>query len=600
FEHRARLDAYLAALQVVIDRHDILRTAVLWEGLREPVQVVWRRAPLSVEEIVVGEGEDAVAALSARFDLQTYRLDVGRAPIMHAVISFDGHRNTWILMLFRHHVTGDHVTVELIHEEIRSRLAGEGALLPPSVPFRNFIAHARLSVHRDADEAYFRGLLGDVDWPTAPFGLLNVHRDGAAIREAKQYLQPPLSQKLRARARGTGVSAASLCHLAWGLVLSRLTGQDDVVFGTVLFGRMQGGESADRAMGLFMNTLPVRICIDERALDRAVAETHAQLASSLMHEHASLTLAQRCSAVPAPKPLFSTLFNYRHIARASDSERDIGDWDGTTVVEGQERTNYPITLSFNDYGDDFSFSAQVDPLVDPSRICSFMLTAISEIIEALESAPSSLLRNVNAIPAAELSTVLRDWNSTDKTYPRGRCVHELFEANAESSPDAVAVTGADTSITYAELNDRANRLARFLYNRGIGPSSRVAIIGPPSVATIAARLATLKTGAAYVCVPRSSSSDWTRRILLHSRAEVILADGRIKSPPGEVEELPAGKPLDLHADAALWENEPTSNLSRPQLTSQLLALVQYQIQKGDATPVSDHANHIQEHVFRNK
>ena len=82
FEHRARLDAYLAALQVVIDRHDILRTAVLWEGLREPVQVVWRRAPLSVEEIVVGEGEEAVAALSARFDLQTYRLDVGRAPMM--------------------------------------------------------------------------------------------------------------------------------------------------------------------------------------------------------------------------------------------------------------------------------------------------------------------------------------------------------------------------------------------------------------------------------------------------------------------------------------------------------------------------------------
>ena len=108
---------------------------------------------------------------------------------------------------------------------------------------------------------------------------------------------------------------ASLCHLAWGQVVARTSGREQVVFGTVLFGRMHGGAGAERAMGLYINTLPMRLDLDETGVEESVRQTHRVLAELLRHEHASLALAQRCSGVAAPAPLFSALLNYRHNSR---------------------------------------------------------------------------------------------------------------------------------------------------------------------------------------------------------------------------------------------------------------------------------------------
>ena len=172
-------------------------------------------------------------------------------------------------------------------------------------------------------------MLGDVDEPTAPFGLLDVQGDGGGIEEAHLPLDAELARRC-VRRRGLGVSAASLCHLAWARVLAKVSGREDVVFGTVLFGRMQGGEGADRMMGLFINTLPVRIPIGKEGVEASVRRTHALLADLLRHEHASLALAQRCSAVPAPAPLFSALLNYRHRpgAQAASAEA-MRAWEGS-------------------------------------------------------------------------------------------------------------------------------------------------------------------------------------------------------------------------------------------------------------------------------
>ncbi|WP_308425212.1 condensation domain-containing protein, partial [Wenjunlia tyrosinilytica] len=159
------------------------------------------------------------------------------------------------------------------------------------------------------------------------------------------------------------VSSASVCHLAWSLVLSRLTGRSDVVFGTVLFGRMQAGAGAERGLGLFINTLPVRVDVDARGVLEAARDTQRLLAELLRHEHAPLAVAQGCSRVPAGLPLFTSLLNYRHSPESAHPADPTDSGAGFEVLDTYDRTNYPVVVSVDDLGAEdggFAVTAQVD------------------------------------------------------------------------------------------------------------------------------------------------------------------------------------------------------------------------------------------------
>ncbi len=361
FDSRERLDDYLRALQAVTDRHDILRTAFVWEGLAEPAQVVWRKATIPAEELTFDPTDGAVVTqLYDRFDRRHTRLDVTRAPLMRTAFAYDATDDKWILLIIRHHLIGDHTTVDIRHEEVQAHLLGRGEQLPVPLPFRNFVAQARLGMSKEEHEAFFRDLLGDVDEPTAPFGVLDVRSDGFATEEAQVEVEDDVARRLRELARKLGVTTATLFHLAWALVLARISGRGDVVFGTILFGRMQGGEGADRAMGLFINTLPIRMRIGDESVAAAARRMHVLLADLIRHEHASLALAQRCSAVAAPRPLFTSLLNYRHsprMARELTGEAAVAS-AGMEPILSEERTNYPVAVSVDDMGDRFRITVQ--------------------------------------------------------------------------------------------------------------------------------------------------------------------------------------------------------------------------------------------------
>ncbi|WP_229699076.1 condensation domain-containing protein, partial [Wenjunlia tyrosinilytica] len=273
-DSRADVDRFVAALQTVVDRHDMLRTAVAWEGLPQPVQVVWRHADLPVEEVTFDTGADAAEQLRSRFDPAGFRLDLRTAPLLRVVTGFDAANDRWLLLVLMHHLVGDNATWDVLQREISSVLSGQMDSLPRPVPYRNVVAQAVLGTSRAEHEEFFTGLLGDVDEPTAPFGLTDVHHS-TAIAESRVRLDPALVGAVREQARRAGVSAASVCHLAWGLVLSRLTGRSDVVFGSVLLGRTQGG--VGNGVGLFINTLPVRVDVGGRGVLDAVRDTHGLL-----------------------------------------------------------------------------------------------------------------------------------------------------------------------------------------------------------------------------------------------------------------------------------------------------------------------------------
>ncbi|WKB55700.1 non-ribosomal peptide synthetase [Eleftheria terrae] len=564
FDRRERLDAYLQAMQAVIDRHDILRTAVQWAGLPEPVQVVWRRAPLGIEEVVLDAAAgDAARQLRERIDPRRWRLDVRSAPLMRVFIAHDAARDRWLALWLLHHLAADHTTLDVMHQEIQAHLLGRTDRLPAPLPFRNFVAQARHGVSREAHEAFFREMLGDVEEPTAPFELSDVQGEGRDVAEASRLLDATLAARLRETARTLGLSAASLVHQAWAHVLARICGRPDVVFGTVLFGRMQGGEGAERVLGLFLNTLPLRVRFGDDGVLAAVRRTHGLMARLLRHEHAPLALAQRCSSVPAATPLFTALLNYRHgadLGSAPPSAEELAQaWSGIEFLGAQERTNYPLMLSVDDLGEGFLVGAQVRSPLDPQRLCAFMESALQQLVDALQHEPSRPARSLDVLPAAERRQLLQEWNQTQAAYPRQQSLHGLIEAQARRTPQAVALVHGSRSLSYAALDEQAGRLATQLRRLGVQAGERVAICVERGVEMVVGLLAVLKAGAAYVPLDPAYPAERLQWMCEDSRPRVLLTQATVAE--GLRRQVQAVLPqdatvLDLQADAGRWAEAP--------------------------------------------
>ena len=181
FDSIERLNAFAQALQQVIDRHDILRTGVVWEGLAQPLQVVWRKAELPREELHL-QG-DVLAGLHERFDARRFRLTLSQAPLISLKYAQDPANQRVVVVLLYHHIALDHTAFDVVLREMQGHLLGHAAPTAAPMPYRNYVAQARLGVSEQEHEAFFRQMLGDVDEPTLPFGLQDVRGDGNAIEE---------------------------------------------------------------------------------------------------------------------------------------------------------------------------------------------------------------------------------------------------------------------------------------------------------------------------------------------------------------------------------------------------------------------------------
>ncbi|KAG0003104.1 hypothetical protein BGZ65_002028, partial [Modicella reniformis] len=435
FATRELLDRYLDAVQQVVNRQDMLRTAFAWESLSTPAQVVWCQAPLSVTELHLDLADGPIAdQLMQRFDTRQHRIDLTQAPLLKFTIARDSD-GRWILAKRLHHLIGDHSTLEIMNIEITAFMEGRSEMLPTPQPFRNLISQVRFGRSQEDHEKFFTEMLSDIDKPSLPFGLTNVHGQGDDVTTAYLSLPQDLNDRLRLQAKQMGVSVASLCHLAWAQVISCTSGEDQVVFGTVLFGRMHSGPGASCTMGLFINTLPLRVDLNE-SINESVLRTHARLASLLEHEHASLVLAQRCSNVPQGTPLFNSILNYRHNSLSLEESSDNVDIE---YLQTDERTNYPLTLSVEDFGSELGLTVDVVRPFDPERICGYMQQTLQSLAEALDHTPNMLAHQLEVLPLEERKLLLQTWNSTQQDYPRQQCIHHLFEQQVNRSPEATAL-----------------------------------------------------------------------------------------------------------------------------------------------------------------
>jgi amino acid adenylation domain-containing protein/thioester reductase-like protein len=523
---RERLDELMGALQRVVDRHDVLRTAILWEQLPQPVQVVYRQARLTVEEMRLDPEQDAQEQLKNWITPERQRLNLSQAPLMRLQIAADPHDAQWYVLLQLHHIVDDATSQEVMLLEAMAYLERREHTLLSPIPYRKHVAQALAHAQEHSATAFFRRKFAEIDEPTAPFGLLDVHGDRSRLQIASVPLDATLAQRVRAQARRLGVSVATLFHVAWGLVVAHTSGRDDVVYGTVLLGRLQGSVDVRRMLGMFINTLPLRLQLHGVSAQQIVETTQRELVELLNHEQASLAEAQRCSSIAGTAPLFSTLLNYRHTT--PDLEAEFITAAGVRFIEVQGWTNYPITVSVDDLGDSITLTVDAERRVDPSRIGNYMYTALQSLVRALEEAPETPAVALSILPERERREVLRQFNAAEAAFPRHKLIHQLFEDQVSQRPQAIATVFEGHALTYAELNAKANRLARELMSRGVGTDQLVGICVERSLEMVIGLLGILKAGGAYVPLDPSYPAQRLAYMLDDAAPRVLLTQEALR------------------------------------------------------------------------
>ncbi|PPA87727.1 non-ribosomal peptide synthetase [Brevibacillus laterosporus] len=547
---KERLDQFMDALQYVIDRHDALRTGVIVNGLAKPVQVVLRYAALPVKTIILTSEVDAEQQMRDKMH-EPEVIDITHSPLLRLKVANEPGTDVWYGLFYMHHLIEDATSLKLIIHEMLAHFSSTTNQLERAVPYRDFVAHTQHQLEAYNAEAFFHKKLGDVTETTSPFGLYDVHGDGSDIASLRRSLPALLADEIRSRAKEFGISPASIFHAAWALVVAKCSGREDVVFGTVLSGRLQGVPGVERIVGNFINTLPIRLSLSGKSVAEMVHDTDAELKELIRYEQTSLILAQSCSGVGNDAPLFTAMLNYRHFEEnvSAHGSGDIHDF-GVEWLDSLDRTNYPVGLSIDDLGNEFSLNVQVDRSLATEAVYSYMESALKGIVTALHDSQTAgtYVLDIEIISDGERTIQIIDWNRTEKPYPSESCLHELFEQLAKTTPNKIAVEFGDEMVTYGQLDARANQLADYLREQGVGPDVLVGLCLRRSIEMVVAILGILKAGGAYVPIDPDYPAERISHIISDSGCRLLITTEKL------AEHIPVIDQLLIYMDADSLES----------------------------------------------
>jgi len=526
-ESRELAQALISAVQAAVNRHDVLRTAVLWEQLPQPVQVVLRRVQLPVDVVSFDAEREASDQACEWLLPENQKMDLRKAPLIRVRVADEPRGPGCYVLLQLHHIVADVNSLRQIIVEVREHVQGRAAQLPPSRPYREHIARI-LDYRRTSDaESFFSDKLGSVEETTAPFALLDVHSDGSDTLETRDAWDEALARRLRRQARRLGVSVASVLHAAWAMAVACTSGRSDVVFGTVLLGRGQASADTRQSLGMFINSLPLRIQLQQASAEQLVQQAHRELAQLLEHELADLAVAQRSSGVDSSQPLFTALLNYVHGSVELESQFDA--LEGMRFLGTRSATNYPIVLSIGDDGETFRLEMKTDRRVDPARMLDYMTTATTSLVDALESSPETHAVKLRVVPEREWRDVIEGFNTPHTVTSSDVLIHELFERQVERFPHAIAATFEGLTLTYRELNEAANRLAHHLIAQGVRSDQLVGLCLERNLDLIVAVLGILKAGGAYLPLDPTYPQDRLQHMLTDSAPAVVVTHEHLRA-----------------------------------------------------------------------
>jgi amino acid adenylation domain-containing protein len=518
--------AFNYAWQQVLNRHPILRTCFVWGGLKEPVQLVHRQVTIPFlhhdwQHLSSDQQQEKIEVFLQSDRFQGFDLKV--PPLMRLVLiqlSDNYYHFTWS----HHHLLLDGWSVSLVLQEVlafyKALSTGQELSLLYSRPYRDYIVWLQQQNLSEA-EAYWRQLLKGFITPTKLSekklkGISNDTYDEQALR-----LTAETTGALRSLAQKHQLTLNTLVQGAWALLLNRYSNEKDIVFGATVSGRPSAMPKAESMIGLFINTLPVRVDVDPEAFVLVwLKQIQTQQVETRQYEYTPLVKIQGWSQVPKGFPLFESIVVFENfpIEELSLSQRSL-DLE-IKYFRFFEKTNYPLTLRVIP-GEDLLLEIAYDEGFDTASIHR-MLQHLETLLKAMAANPQQRLKQLSLLTEAEQHQLLVEWNDTQVEYPKDLCIHELFEATVERTPDAIAVVYENQQFTYRELNVKANQLAHYLRSLGVKSEVLVGICLERSLEMVIGLLAILKAGGAYVPLDPNYPQQRLAYMLEDSQPRVLL------------------------------------------------------------------------------
>jgi amino acid adenylation domain-containing protein len=555
------------AWQRVLDRHPSLRTLFVWERRGEPLQVVRREVEIPWQELdwsglPLAEREARLESFLREDRARGF--DLGVPPLMRlALIRWE--EATWKMVWSFHHLIVDGWSVSRVLGEAVACYAafreGREPDLEPPRRFRDYIAWLQ-GQDLGRAEAFWRGVLAGFEEPTPlPYDGTGRGDSSAADRELL-WLPPAEAEALSTLARRHQLTLNTLFQGAWGALLARATGRDDVLFGSVVSGRPGELEGIESVVGFFINVLPVRMRIGGEAVGQALAHLQADQVEQREFEYVPLESIQAWLGLPRGSRLMDSLLVFQNFPL---NPVEPAASPGFRFLESQGRgvSHYPVTLYVAPRAGGLDLSLNYHENRLDAAAARRLLHHLRTLLAAFVAHPEARLAELPLIPAAERLGLLAAALGAP-VAPADRCIHTLLEQQAARTPDAHAVEAGGRALTYRELNERAEILAHRLRRRGVGPESIVGLCAERSPEMVVGLLAVLKAGGVYLpldpAYPRERLAfmmeDSGARVLLTQASlaaslpvegrEVVLLEG---AEPGDGAE-PAAGPRPVPANGA--------------------------------------------------
>jgi surfactin family lipopeptide synthetase C len=536
FHEDLHISAFRQAWGRIVERHAILRTSFLVEDLEVPLQRVHRNVPLPLKEqdwrdISGAEQENRLAAY-LRQD-QECGFEITEAPLMRLAL-FRMAKENYRFIWTSHHALLDGRSRLILLKELFALYEAfsqdRDLSLEPSPSYRHYIDWLGKQDFAQA-ERFWRDRLRGFTAPT-PFPIDHTPQvlpgDEEDYGKEEIRLSETLTSTLQSLAQSHRLTLNTLVQGAWAILLSRYSGEEDVAFGATRACRRSALDGAESIVGLFINTLPVRVrVLPGEPLLPWLKKLREQWIALRDHEHTPLLQVQEWSEIPPGEPIFENLLVFENYRLHSLLRSQGGPWKNREF-RLLERTNYPLAVGAS-VDRDLSFKIIYDRRRFDEAAIIRMLGHMKTILEGMAAHPRQLLSELPLMEDAERHQVLIEWNDRKAAYPQDKCIHQLFEEWADRTPEEMAVVFEGQHITYGELNAQANRLAHSLIRQGVGPETTVGICMDRSLDMIVGITGILKAGGAYVPLDPLYPKERLAFMLEDSQALILLTERTLKT-----------------------------------------------------------------------